>query len=176
MDPNVTFDVSSEGANEKPKKEYFCIECNKSLPNSNSYYSHMQSHRKQFQCGHCGVRIARLRDFRDHENTHTGKRPYECEICQMKFMAASTYYGHRATHKGEKKFSCETCGRAFSRLQHMVSHAQTHAKKTVRRRTKAKAKVISIESDDPSSVGKEGSTSGSAEDVALVDVKNEMKH
>ncbi|XP_065078973.1 zinc finger protein 568-like [Ochlerotatus camptorhynchus] len=175
MDPNVTFDVSPECANEKPKKEYFCIECNKALPNRNSYYSHMQSHRKQFQCGYCGVRIARLRDFRDHENTHTGKRPYECEICKMKFMASSTYYGHRATHKREKRFACEICGRTFSRLQHMVSHAQTHAKKTIRRRTKAKAKVVSIENDDPSA-GKEASTSGSAEDVAVSDVKNEMNN
>ncbi|EAT39331.1 AAEL008867-PA [Aedes aegypti] len=140
LDPDVTLDFNAplENANKKPKKDFFCIQCNKHLANSNSYYSHMQGHRKQFQCGYCGVRIARLRDFRDHENTHTGKRPYECDICKMRFMAASTYYGHKATHKGEKKFACETCGRQFSRREHMVSHANIHKKLTRRGRKAAK--------------------------------------
>ncbi|XP_019548542.3 zinc finger protein 485 [Aedes albopictus] len=141
LDPDVTQDFNAplENASKKPKKEFFCIECNKHLPNSNSYYSHMQSHRKQYQCGYCGVRIARLRDFRDHENTHTGKRPYECDICNMRFMAASTYYGHKATHKAEKRFACETCGRTFSRREHMVSHSNTHKKLVRRGRRSVKA-------------------------------------
>ncbi|XP_062560150.1 zinc finger protein ZFP2-like [Armigeres subalbatus] len=171
VDPNVTldFNIPPEGANVKPKKDYFCIECNKHLPSSNSYYSHMQGHRKQFKCGFCGVRIARLRDFRDHENTHTGKRPYECNICHMRFMAASTYYGHKAMHRGEKKFSCETCGRAFARKDHMISHANTHKRLIRRGRRPVKMEVDSVDSkeDDAAPVAQDNEMNSEVDPVTV---------
>ncbi|XP_065078936.1 zinc finger protein ZFP2-like [Ochlerotatus camptorhynchus] len=110
------------------KRDYHCKACDKQMPNASSYHSHMRKHRKRYQCSYCGLRVGQLRDFIDHENTHTGRRPYECEVCSKTFKTSSTYYGHRAVHTAEKRFNCEVCGRRFNRLRHMVIHARTHAK------------------------------------------------
>ncbi|XP_055626003.1 zinc finger protein 724-like [Toxorhynchites rutilus septentrionalis] len=105
--------------------EYRCKICDERMQTLSSYHSHMRKHRKQYQCSYCGIRFGQLRDFIDHENTHTGKRPYQCEVCSMKFRTSSTYYGHRAVHS-KKKFPCKECGQRFSRLRHLVVHSKIH--------------------------------------------------
>ncbi|KAL9704105.1 hypothetical protein quinque_007623 [Culex quinquefasciatus] len=112
------------------RKDYHCKVCDTTLPSATSYHSHMRKHRKRFQCSYCGLQVGQLRDFIDHENTHTGNRPYECKICSKKFKTSSTYYGHLAVHSSQKRFACEVCNRRFTRLRHMVLHAKTHSAAT----------------------------------------------
>ncbi|XP_029713514.2 zinc finger protein 880 [Aedes albopictus] len=107
-------------------RDYYCKACSKLLPNASAYHSHMRKHRKQYQCSYCGIRIGQLRDFIDHENTHTGKRPYKCEVCSKTFKTSSTYYGHRVVHTKERRFGCEVCGRRFNRLRHLTVHKKMH--------------------------------------------------
>ncbi|XP_062555027.1 zinc finger protein 568-like isoform X2 [Armigeres subalbatus] len=108
------------------KKDYHCKSCDKLLPSASVYHSHMRKHRKRYQCSFCGLRIGQLKDFIDHENTHTGRRPYKCEICSKTFKTSSTYYGHRVIHEAERRFSCDLCGRRFNRLRHLNVHMRTH--------------------------------------------------
>uniref|UniRef100_A0A182W3T0 C2H2-type domain-containing protein n=1 Tax=Anopheles minimus TaxID=112268 RepID=A0A182W3T0_9DIPT len=100
--------------------------CDKRFETSIQYHSHKRQHVKRYQCSYCGIRIAQLRDFEDHENTHTGSRPYECRSCGKKFKTASTYYGHRLIHSGEKKHFCTICNKGFLRLRHVQVHMRTH--------------------------------------------------
>ncbi|KAL1378467.1 hypothetical protein pipiens_015570 [Culex pipiens pipiens] len=122
---SVTTVPASDG-----RKDYHCKVCDTTLPSATSYHSHMRKHRKRFQCSYCGLQVGQLRDFIDHENTHTGNRPYECKICSKKFKTSSTYYGHLAVHSSQKRFACEVCNRRFTRLRHMVLHAKTHSAAT----------------------------------------------
>ncbi|XP_049299912.1 zinc finger protein 311-like [Anopheles funestus] len=107
-------------------KDFHCKECDKRFETSIQYHSHKRQHVKRYQCSYCGIRIAQLRDFEDHENTHTGSRPYECRSCGKKFKTASTYYGHRLIHSGEKKHFCTICNKGFLRLRHVQVHMRTH--------------------------------------------------
>ncbi|XP_053667857.1 zinc finger protein 235-like [Anopheles marshallii] len=107
-------------------KEFHCKECDKRFGTSIQYHSHRRQHVKRYQCSYCGIRISQLRDFEDHENTHTGSRPYECRSCGKKFKTASTYYGHRLIHSGEKKHFCTICNKGFLRLRHVQVHMRTH--------------------------------------------------
>ncbi|XP_035896961.1 zinc finger protein 26-like [Anopheles stephensi] len=108
------------------RKQFHCKECDKTFDTSIQYHSHKRQHVKRYQCSYCGIRIAQLRDFEDHENTHTGSRPYECLSCGKTFKTASTYYGHRLTHGGEKKHFCPICNKGFLRLHHVQVHMRTH--------------------------------------------------
>ncbi|XP_050081452.1 zinc finger protein 25-like [Anopheles maculipalpis] len=108
------------------RKAFHCTECDKTFDTSIQYHSHKRQHMKRFQCSYCGIRIAQLRDFEDHQNTHTGSRPYECRSCGKTFKTASTYYGHRLIHGGEKKHFCPICNKGFLRLRHVQVHMRTH--------------------------------------------------
>ncbi|XP_052891941.1 zinc finger protein 436-like [Anopheles moucheti] len=107
-------------------KEFHCAECDKRFETSIQYHSHKRQHVKRYQCSYCGIRVSQLRDFEDHQNTHTGSRPYECCSCGKKFKTASTYYGHRLTHSVEKKHFCTICNKGFRRLRHVQVHMRTH--------------------------------------------------
>lgn len=103
-----------------------CADCDRQFLSPVSYHSHRRQHDKRYQCSFCGIRIAQLRDFEDHENIHTGARPYECKTCGKKFRSSSTYYSHLLVHGGEKKHFCEICNKGFLRPYHLQVHMRTH--------------------------------------------------
>uniref|UniRef100_A0A182IUR1 C2H2-type domain-containing protein n=1 Tax=Anopheles atroparvus TaxID=41427 RepID=A0A182IUR1_ANOAO len=103
-----------------------CADCDRKFVSHVSYHAHRRQHDKRYQCSYCGIRIAQLRDFEDHENIHTGARPYECKTCGKTFRTASTYYGHLLVHGGEKKHVCTICNKGFLRFNHVQVHMRSH--------------------------------------------------
>ncbi|XP_058117364.1 zinc finger protein 878-like [Anopheles ziemanni] len=119
-------DASKPKRVSRSSKVLQCADCDRQFLSHVSYHSHRRQHDKRYQCSYCGIRIAQLRDFEDHENIHTGTRPYECKTCGKKFRSSSTYYSHLRVHGGEKKHFCEICNKGFLRPYHLQVHMRMH--------------------------------------------------
>merc|ERR1712029_596947 len=77
-------------------------------------------------CSHCEKKCNSSSDLKEHERTHTGKKPFSCTQCDKKFTHQRSWREHERTHTGEKPFSCSLCNKKFALLHHLKQHEGTH--------------------------------------------------
>ncbi|XP_052873495.1 zinc finger protein 480-like [Anopheles cruzii] len=125
-EPNVSATGKRSNRVSRAPRLFHCKECDLQFDSAVRYHSHKRQHDRRYQCSYCGIRICQLRDFEDHQNTHTGARPYVCKTCGKSFKTASTYYGHLMVHRADKKHVCSVCAKGFIRQRHLQIHMRTH--------------------------------------------------
>ncbi|XP_071795997.1 uncharacterized protein [Asterias amurensis] len=80
----------------------------------------------RFGCSFCTRRFRCKKDWRQHENTHTGLKPYTCTVCGKKLSRHYTLKVHMLTHTGQKPISCAHCDKSFRVKSRLRTHERIH--------------------------------------------------
>lgn len=86
-------------------------------------YKRPEPTEKKFKCEFCPMKLSTQKQFNDHENIHTNRRPHQCRVCNKSFAAYSTLKVHVRMHVDEKRFQCSICEKKFicnSEVEHHI--------------------------------------------------------
>lgn len=75
-----------------------------------------------FKCNFCSKTLMGSKARKDHENTHTSKRPYECTMCPRTFSIYTALLSHTRYHKNDMRFKCSMCEERFDRKYSVDNH------------------------------------------------------
>jgi KRAB domain-containing zinc finger protein len=137
----VNIESSMITKEESVKEKYKCAVCQKSLPNSKSFYNHNQRVHglKDFKCKICQKSFNRSDRLKSHQflihNTEIEKPkiPGEeeetpndpkcyCNICQKFLPNPSRLNRHNQRVHGPKDWRCELCPKSFKRSDKLKDH------------------------------------------------------
>lgn len=111
---------------------YWCLHCDYSTTNKNSYYQHTLVHvERRFKCEECQKTFKRREHLLNHRVTHTKEKKFRCSTCDRSFSKRYNLVRHeRVQHLGvgAVKNACESCGRCFNRADNLARHQTVHTR------------------------------------------------
>ena len=112
--------------NDKTNKKFYCDQCDKVYPRSESLqkhkrYIHKNSEKGKWHCKICDKYYAQRGGLYEHSKIH-GNREYKCEICGSEFFQKIILKRHMYTHQPNKPHECDQCTMSF----HCNSDLETH--------------------------------------------------
>ncbi|CRK98104.1 CLUMA_CG011472, isoform A [Clunio marinus] len=108
-----------------------CEICGAFFKNFTSFNVHKREHHlatkhTSYQCVYCPKSYYNLRDFRDHEFSHTNpeEKPYICQLpgCGRGYFSFSSYRWHMNFSHGQKRHQCKICSVTFSSREKLLDH------------------------------------------------------
>lgn len=115
----------------KLKKTYtslYCVECDKSFPDSARLKTHNLRHKTR-PCTKCGQSFKGFIDLDQHYvEVHDFRGPFPCALCERAYTDLRGLLRHERFHTGDLPFKCPKCPKAFSYASALTLHDRTHTK------------------------------------------------
>ena len=121
-DPDTKFAYPKDNDNDELHHvDHICIECDKTLRDSQELRNHLSNHHKEmFRCLVCNKSFWTEAAFEKHYKTHNGER-FTCVVCATVFDMKSTLTNHMFSHT-EERMTCNKCGRQFKIRSSYLEH------------------------------------------------------
>ena len=113
-----------------------CSICGYNVPETNvvAFNEHMLNHdedmsREGYECILCVFKGTEYKEYEEHLNSHSWKKPYTCESCPYKSNKEMKFKKHIIRHlecKGPSHFECIICGKICGTRNSMEKHKQMH--------------------------------------------------
>ena len=76
------------------------------------------SARKDFTCVECDKSFRSTNDLKRHQFIHSGEKPFKCNVCGKSFNRRGNCTVHEKSHFNKViEFKCDTCNKVFDRLK-----------------------------------------------------------
>ena len=106
----------------------YCMECNKSFPNTSTLKTHNLRHMPRL-CTKCGESFRGFLDLSHHYvEVHDFKGPFPCTLCKRTYTDLRGLIRHERFHAGDLPFKCPKCPKAFTYASALALHDRTHTK------------------------------------------------
>ncbi|XP_036937490.1 zinc finger protein 93-like isoform X1 [Acanthopagrus latus] len=106
----------------------YCMECNKSFPNTSTLKTHNLRHMPRL-CTKCGESFRGFLDLSHHYvEVHDFKGPFPCTSCKRTYTDLRGLIRHERFHAGDLPFKCPKCPKAFTYASALALHDRTHTK------------------------------------------------
>ncbi|XP_043943889.1 zinc finger protein 252-like isoform X2 [Protopterus annectens] len=145
--------VSSQHSH-KDKRQYKCLECNKSFIAEKQLTIHQQNHirvqkhsdfkkgfskmhkliikqwthkwEKPYKCTKCSKVFSQEDHLLAHQKGHMRKKSHKCMQCDKRFARKEYLLNHQKVHTGEKPHTCPECNKKFAHKHNLLSHQRVH--------------------------------------------------
>ena len=122
-DPDTKFAFLKQNENNQLHHvDHICVECDKTLRDSQELWNHLSNHRKElYRCLKCPEKkFCTEASFSKYYKTHTGER-FPCTVCDSVFDMKSMLTNHMFTHM-EECLTCKKCGHLFKFRSSYLKH------------------------------------------------------
>ena len=115
------------------EKPHTCTFCGKKFRYKDSLKAHMRDHtgdKLKCQFKSCDKEFNRMRDLKDHENSHRQsvenlQITFSCDVCDAKFLRKKQLSNHKEVHR-EIVGPCTICGKILKNVACLRAHMKNH--------------------------------------------------
>lgn len=105
-----------------------CHVCGKdNFPNNSTLRTHLKQHSKdRYKCEECDFTCSNVFTFKNHVNSHRGKRKHQCTLCEFSSSTATGLKLHVAIHNNVKFHQCQLCSYSCVQGHNLKIHMRSH--------------------------------------------------